>query len=65
MSQEEYDTDEKNSSTKFALNFTRTDKDDKTINLPVTVAKEIEGYTSQIGEAEPLPSSYGDVMEKN
>ncbi|KAK2582582.1 hypothetical protein KPH14_004870 [Odynerus spinipes] len=43
------------------------DKEDKNIlnSLPTAKVIEIEGYESQLGEAEPLPNSYVRFMERS
>lgn len=68
VSQEEFDADEKNTSHKSNSSAVADrEKEDKAIlsSLPIAVAKEIDGYESQIGEAEPLPNSYVRFMERS
>ncbi|OXU28273.1 hypothetical protein TSAR_009487 [Trichomalopsis sarcophagae] len=68
LSQEEFDADEKNTSFKSNSSAAADrEKEDKAIlsSLPTAVAKELDGYESQIGEAEPLPNSYVRFMERS
>ena len=67
VKQEEYDFNEKISPHKNSTSTADREKEDKIIlsSLPVAVAKEIDGYESQIGEAESLPNSYVRFMERS
>ncbi|XP_046465542.1 bromodomain-containing protein homolog [Neodiprion pinetum] len=67
ISSEEYEADNKNSDHRKSTSVTDKDKDDKTTlnSLPVAMVKALDGYESQIGEAEPLPNSYVRFMERS
>ncbi|XP_014212581.1 peregrin [Copidosoma floridanum] len=59
--------EEKSSPHKNTITISDREKEDKAIlsSLPVAVAKEIDGYEKQIGEAEALPNSYVRFMERS
>ena len=58
---------ESKESSKKAFSTADKDKEDKAIlsSLPVAIFKELDGYETQIGEAEPLPNSYVRFMERS
>ncbi|XP_043674044.1 peregrin [Vespula pensylvanica] len=58
--------DEKNLTSKENSNSDKDKEDKNTLNsLPTAKVIEIEGYESQLGEAEPLPNSYVRFMERS
>lgn len=67
LSSSEYEANNKTGSQKGLNSAAEREKEDRAIlsSLPVATVKHLDGYESQIGEAEPLPNSYVRFMERS
>lgn len=67
MSLGDYEANNKINSHKGTNAAAEREKEDKAIlsTLPIATVKHLDGYESQIGEAEPLPNSYVRFMERS